>query len=451
MSFNLKTVERKGSLAKHFPQLINEWDFKKNTISPYEILKSSRENVHWICKICGHKWQTRVDHRTISKSGCKPCNRQKAYKKTYQTKLSKSTSLYDHNKFLTRQWHPTKNGELTPKDVSYSSSKKVYWICDRGHVWPSKISNRNILKQNCPKCFPMTSLIELRFFCELKSILSTKTTWKHKIGKLEVDIFIPEKKLCIEIDGFPWHEEKENKDINKNKKLELIGLKVIRLRDERLNKINEKNIFIDSRKYEDFKQIKNLMCSEYFKSFLNKKEKAKLTKYLKIGKFINEKEFKEIQMQLPKPKKERSFAVNFPDIMKEWNYSKNLVDPEFYSISSAFVAHWVCVNGHAWKAPISSRTNGHGCMKCKNKIAHSKYNFQLNEANLVKYYHPTLNKKKPNEYTPRSSKIVYWICPKGHETKLSFKQFGRKPLPKRGYRCKKCWNIELKNGLRLIK
>ena len=448
MSFTQNTVIKKGSFAEHFPFLIKEWNFKKNIVNPYKILKSSRERVHWICFKCNYKWETRIDHRTISKSGCKPCKRSEAYKKSYQTKLGKSRILHDVNKHLVHQWHPTKNGNLTPKNVSYGSNKKVYWICSRGHVWPATISNRNGLGHNCPKCFPMTSLIELRFFTELKSLLMTETIWKHKIGKLEIDIFFPKKKLGIEIDGYPWHKNMEDKDLKKNEKLELIGLKIIRVRDERLKIINKKNVFIDSRKYQHIGSIKNLLKSKYFKSFLNKKEILKVDKYLRSSKFINEKEFKEIQLNLPRPKKERSFAINFPELIKQWNFKKNTVDPEFYSIGSGFIAHWICEKNHEWKSAISSRTKSHGCEKCLNKIAHSKYNFQLKEPKLVKYYHPTLNKKKPYEFTPRSTKKVFWLCPKGHVTKLDFKHFARKPMPKRGYRCKDCWKIELKNGTR---
>ena len=28
---------------------------------------------------------------------------------------------------LVKEWHPTKNGDLTPKDVTYGSNKKVWW------------------------------------------------------------------------------------------------------------------------------------------------------------------------------------------------------------------------------------------------------------------------------------------------------------------------------------
>ena len=34
---------------------------------------------------------------------------------------------------LVKEWHPTKNGDLTPKDVTHGSSKKIWWLCSKGH------------------------------------------------------------------------------------------------------------------------------------------------------------------------------------------------------------------------------------------------------------------------------------------------------------------------------
>lgn len=49
---------------------------------------------------------------------------------------------------LAREWHPTKNGKLTPNDVLRHSKEKVWWKCLNGHEWISKIANRS----ECPRC-----------------------------------------------------------------------------------------------------------------------------------------------------------------------------------------------------------------------------------------------------------------------------------------------------------
>ncbi|MBF0217854.1 MAG: zinc-ribbon domain-containing protein [Candidatus Omnitrophica bacterium] len=39
------------------------------------------------------------------------------------------------NPSLAKEWHPTKNGKLTPKDVTPGSDRKVWWQCKKGHEW----------------------------------------------------------------------------------------------------------------------------------------------------------------------------------------------------------------------------------------------------------------------------------------------------------------------------
>ena len=60
----------------------------------------------------------------------------------------KSTS-YPH---LVKEWHPTKNGELTPNDFTFGSHKKVWWLCPKGHSYNSVIKNRTLNKSGCPYC-----------------------------------------------------------------------------------------------------------------------------------------------------------------------------------------------------------------------------------------------------------------------------------------------------------
>ena len=52
---------------------------------------------------------------------------------------------------LAAEWHPTKNGALTPEQVTVSSSKRVYWLGKCGHEWQAAIRNRNN-GAGCPVC-----------------------------------------------------------------------------------------------------------------------------------------------------------------------------------------------------------------------------------------------------------------------------------------------------------
>lgn len=52
---------------------------------------------------------------------------------------------------LAAEWHPTKNGDLKPEDVTYGSGKKVWWLCSCGHEWEAAINNR-VKGNGCPYC-----------------------------------------------------------------------------------------------------------------------------------------------------------------------------------------------------------------------------------------------------------------------------------------------------------
>jgi len=59
-------------------------------------------------------------------------------------------SSYPH---LVKEWHPTKNKELTPKQVAYGSNKKAWWLCNKGHDWETTPNQRTKPSgSGCPFC-----------------------------------------------------------------------------------------------------------------------------------------------------------------------------------------------------------------------------------------------------------------------------------------------------------
>lgn len=52
---------------------------------------------------------------------------------------------------LLAQWHPEKNGTLSPWDVSRGSKKKIWWRCAKGHEWQAELKSRS-RGAGCPVC-----------------------------------------------------------------------------------------------------------------------------------------------------------------------------------------------------------------------------------------------------------------------------------------------------------
>ena len=120
-------------LATLNPGLAKEWHPTKNaSLTPRDVTSGSGQKVWWVCGK-GHEWEATVNHRNRGR-GCPYCSGRLA---------TKEKNLLVNNPGLAKEWHPTKNAPLTPKDVAPQSNKKVWWACGRGHEWEAAVNNRN--------------------------------------------------------------------------------------------------------------------------------------------------------------------------------------------------------------------------------------------------------------------------------------------------------------------
>ena len=136
-----KRASTENNLQVLNPDLAKQWHPTKNgDLTPSDITVRSAKKVWWTCEK-DHEWDSTVANRT-SGNGCPYC----AGKRVWD-----GNSLHTLNPDLAKQWHPSKNGELTPNDVTIGSGKKAWWICDKGHEWEAAISSR-IRGNGCPFC-----------------------------------------------------------------------------------------------------------------------------------------------------------------------------------------------------------------------------------------------------------------------------------------------------------
>jgi hypothetical protein len=125
-----------------FKELIREWDYERNSpLKPKDVTAYSNKKVWWHCKN-GHYWQAVIAKRTYYKSGCPYCGGQKP---------CEENCLFTLKPSLSREWHPRSNFNLTPKDVTPFSNKKVWWRCKKGHSWRAVIYSRS-RGTGCPLC-----------------------------------------------------------------------------------------------------------------------------------------------------------------------------------------------------------------------------------------------------------------------------------------------------------
>lgn len=137
-----KIVPEKNDFATLYPELAKEWHPTENRdIDCKNISRGSGKKVWWKCEN-GHEWEATVLSRKNG-HGCPYCAG-KAVKVG-------CNDLATTNPDLAKEWDIKRNGDLTPKDVTAGSNKKVWWKCDKGHEWRASVNNRN-RGSKCPYC-----------------------------------------------------------------------------------------------------------------------------------------------------------------------------------------------------------------------------------------------------------------------------------------------------------
>ena len=88
---------------------------------------------------------------------------------------------------LAKEWHPTKNGDLKPCDMTCGSKKKIWWQCKRGHEWQCGIVSRRS-GNGCPICSGHQVLVG---YNDLRTVNSELVKEWHptKNGNLKPEMF----------------------------------------------------------------------------------------------------------------------------------------------------------------------------------------------------------------------------------------------------------------------
>ena len=140
------------SLAKHNPELVSEWHPTKNMgISPEEISYGSATKVWWKCSQ-KHEWEASPNKRSRGR-GCPYCSDSKRLISLRKNIVAQRGSLAEKNPTLAKEWHPIKNRDLTPYEITCNSPEVVWWQCEKDarHEWEAPINSRNS-GVGCPVC-----------------------------------------------------------------------------------------------------------------------------------------------------------------------------------------------------------------------------------------------------------------------------------------------------------
>ena len=107
-----------NDLSSCNPEVAEDWNYEKNGMDSSEISRNDNRKFWWKCKKCGYEWRASVNNRNSNNRGCPNCSKEKQRISYRNSKIDSNGSLADVNPELAKEWHPTKNGELTPYNVT---------------------------------------------------------------------------------------------------------------------------------------------------------------------------------------------------------------------------------------------------------------------------------------------------------------------------------------------
>ena len=402
----LKILPGYNDLMIKNPDLMNEWDFKKNNeigLYPYNVGPRTIRKAWWKCPNGHPSYFASINGRVVRGCGCAVCKNKKV--------LSGVNDLATTRPEMLEQWNYERNDELgiTPDSVTGVSGKKVWWKCSKGHEWEATIAHISS-GRGCPHCNNgrSTSFPEQAIFYYI-SQMDDSCINRYKLDNHEIDIYIPDKKIGIEYNGGYWHKgmKKLKRDLDKRSFYDEHGIKIISINEVYRKSANFKSDYIEHKgdyyiNDSDDEALSNVII-ELIKTIFDANIEINI-----------EADRSKIYDSYAHSEESWSFAMEADKCKFKWDYERNgSLRPEHVSRRSGKVVYWLCPNGHSFKGSVHT-INQRRCPICyKNKL----------KSNCLELKHPELldewDYEKNVDITPDkvmygSTRKVWWKCKKGH-------------------------------------
>jgi very-short-patch-repair endonuclease len=499
--FRKRGLEKAGqSFAAAYPELLKEWDYKKNALQPTEIAPKSNYMANWRCKY-GHGWNTTVTNRTNNGSNCPKCNPQSSRIEIYL--LCELRSIFNDVKWRWKfkgvecdiyipeiqigievdgeYWHRNK-AEKDYNKTQFLTGKGINLIRVRERRLPFvdgtvvEFHKDEILQEVALRLLKeisvhftserLTSYLDegvQKNLSAYKKILSrlpappsgdtlgelypeVASEWDYEANLPLTPALFPasssQKVAWVCIKGHHWDAVIKN----------------------RTGKKSGCPICYKSNHSENMRQIKTkntISLTQGNPAYLSKFDTAKNVFppseiALKSGKNVwwrceNGHSFQKSPCEMAKHNDCtvcNSLPFAYPEVVAQWDKEKNAdKQPEDYSWGSGEKVWWRCSKGHSWKTAVSQRTSaGYGCRQCSNeRIGHLlqeqavKKKGSLAESNpsyLAEWDYIKNADISPDSLTAKSKCKVWWVCPKKHSYIQSLESKAR------GTICPECANIK---------
>ena len=268
-------------------------------------------------------------------------------------------SLADRRPDLVLEWHPSRNGGVTPDQVFAGSDAQIWWLCaECGHEWNTKLSKRVSRGQGCRQCS-----------AKRRAKAQATPSPGHSLADRDPEL------------AAEWHPT-----LNPGRSPSAVwltsGAEVWWLcpncRHEWKASVYRRSTGVGCRK-----------CAAARRGVLR---------------------------ATPTPGK--SFADVYPKPAAEWHPSLNELKPTEVRPASRKKVWWRCAEGHEWTVAPADRQRGERCPDCAKRlipIAKSTpkpgKSMQDVHPDIAAEWHPTLNTPVlPSQINPGSRTPRWWQC-----------------------------------------
>lgn len=349
-------------------------------------------------------------------------------KRNYKWPVSDANSLQARFPSIASQWHPSLNGSLTPSDVTYGSSRAVWWQCPNLHEWQRVVHKRTLNNQGCPVC-GKTSLLR-----DCPEIAKQLHPTKNAGLDVEAITACSQKKLwwqCEKVASHSWEASVSNRTSRGS------GCPFcLNRRADNTNSLMAKRPDI-AQEWHPFKNG-DLRASDVV--FGSERKVWWLCGKTRVHEWQCTIDKRTIRGQgcpkCAKVNEHNNLAVLFPEIAAEWHPTKNRMlfpswDPKNRnqkdriqknrrlkpSDVAAFTKEyiwWQCKKSalHEWCQRVSTRTaGGAGCPFCAGRKVGADNSLAAKYPTVSAHWHPSRNGELgPGDVTPGISKVVWWRC-----------------------------------------
>ena len=427
------------SLADLFPKIAAQWDEKRNgDASPFDVKPQSNRKFFWICPdAADHRWDAAPMNRVRS-PGCPFCRGRR---------VTVSNSFLTGFPDLAKEWHPTKNGDLTPVDVYRNSTKKYWWQCsvDLTHEWQATPRNRGLKGTGCRFCAgkswaksrrtprPGHSLAEAApLVAESWDYERNGEVTPHQVNAYTHDKF---DWICPVAEDHRWsasvaHRHKTGCPYCAGKKASSTN----NLRDhgppaavsqwdyERNSPIRPEDVLPRSGKTYWWRC--DVAEDHRWKALVGNRTTLETACPYCWGR---------------KASSTNNFRDHGPsDAVTQWDYERNgSLRPEDFSKGSGKVVWWKCevAEDHRWKTSIAHRSSGQDCKYCQHGSSEPSSTNNLRDhgpPNVVAEWDYERNGDlRPEDVRVSAKKVVHWKCPVANDHRWRTQVHARTGMNKR--------------------